>query len=76
MLASGAIGASNRKFLETALEAGHAAAHRGHEPKRSDVNTVIEIVENVLSASYVLETQAVELERNTPKRVAAKVGDG
>jgi len=57
----------NREYLEAALEIGHAAAHRGHEPKASEVEHVMDIVENLLQ-NYVLEHSAATLRATTPPR--------
>ena len=58
----------NRDFLEAALEGRHAAAHRGHQPKAADVNTAMDIIENLLQAVYVLAPAAAELKKFTPPR--------
>ena len=63
----GLISKPNKEFLETALEAGHAAAHRGHKPKVDEVNQVIDIVENLLQ-SYVLVNVTEELKQKIPAR--------
>jgi hypothetical protein len=68
LVSSGIVGAKNRAFLEAALDAGSAAAHRGHEPTVADVQAVIDIVENLLQASYHLGTLAKRLKKSTPKR--------
>jgi hypothetical protein len=50
----GYLNAHNRKFLQTALEAGHAAAHRGHDGGEAVLNTTMDIVENLVHAVFVL----------------------
>ena len=57
----------NKEYLEAALEAGHAAAHRGHEAKAAEVSHVMDIVENLLQ-NYVLEKGAAALRAATPQR--------
>jgi len=64
----GYVSTLNRQFLEAALEAGHAATHRGHEPTAEDVNRVMDIIENLLQAVYVLKGAADKLKKATPKR--------
>ena len=64
----GAIGSKNKSFLEAALDAGSAAAHRGYQPTADDVNAVMDIVENLLQAVYHLKTLAEKLKRSTPAR--------
>ncbi len=64
----GFVSEKNSAFLKTALEAGHAAAHRGHCPSSEDVNQVMDIVENVIQAVYMLEGAAKSLAKTTPQR--------
>ena len=65
---AGLIGTKNRDFLEAALDTGSAAMHRGHIPDEESVNHVMDIVENLLQAVYVLESAAKELKQATPQR--------
>ena len=58
----------NAGVLEAALEAGHAAIHRGYVASSKAMNSVIDIVENLLQAMYPLETMAENLCKSTPKR--------
>lgn len=62
-----------REIIEAAVEAGHAAMHRGHQPTAEDVNVVIDIVERMIHAK-VLQAKAKVLAAATPsrKRVRAK----
>jgi hypothetical protein len=64
----GFVGKQNREFLEAALDTGNAAAHRGFEPKKEQLNHVMDIVENLLQAVYVLQGAAAELRKSTPPR--------
>ncbi len=57
------------EILEAALEAGHAAAHRGHNPTIEDVTLVLDIVENLIQP-LALKEKAEELRRRTPTREA------
>lgn len=68
----GFISRKNRDILEVALDAGSAAAHRGHAAKLGDVQAVMDIVENLLQATYVLDKVAVELKKSTPPRRPTK----
>lgn len=68
LLAEGVIGKKNRDFLEAALDAGSAASHRGHQPSETAVSHVMDILENLLQAVYVLESAADELKKTTPPR--------
>ncbi|TWT45126.1 hypothetical protein RAS1_15480 [Phycisphaerae bacterium RAS1] len=62
------ISRASREFLAAAIEAGHAATHRGHASNDADVNRVMDIVENLVQTVYVLETAARTLHKNTPRR--------
>jgi len=64
----GVISSRNREVLSAALDVGNAAIHRGHAPDPADVNAVIDIVENLLHAVYVLPGMAQRLRTNTPPR--------
>jgi hypothetical protein len=68
----GFISQKNREILDAALDAGSAAAHRGYAPKLADVHAVMDIVENLLQAIYVLDKIALEIKKSTPLRPAAK----
>jgi hypothetical protein len=64
----GVIGRKNREFLGAALDAGSAAAHRGYIPEPEDVEHVMDIVENLLEAAYILDKAAESLKRTTPQK--------
>jgi hypothetical protein len=68
----GFIGAAQVEILDAALDAGSAAAHRGHTPSFEEVNAVMDIVENLLKAVYVLPDIAKSLKKTTPPRPKAK----
>ncbi len=68
----GFVSSKNREVLEAALDAGSAAAHRGYDATPAEVNLVMDIVENVLQAVYVLHDAAQELKKSTPPRPARK----
>jgi hypothetical protein len=70
----GFISQKNREILDAALDAGSAAAHRGYAPKLAEVHAVMDIVENLLQAIYVLDKIAVEIKKSTPARPTAKKG--
>jgi len=63
----GLIGKRQRRVLEAALDAGSAAAHRGHIPNVKDAETVVDIVENLLHAE-LLDAAAKGLRERTPPR--------
>jgi len=68
----GFISSHNRKVLAAALDVGNAAIHRGHAPEANEVNAVMDIVENLLHAVYVLPDMAERLKKTTPQRPAKK----
>jgi hypothetical protein len=68
----GFISSKNREILDAALDVGSAAAHRGYFPKSEVVDLVMDIVENMLQAVYVLHDAAQELKKSTPPRAARK----
>ncbi len=63
----GFISEKNREVLDAALDMGNAASHRGHRPEAADVNTVMDIVENLLQA-ILLQGVARRLRESTPAR--------
>jgi hypothetical protein len=72
LAADGFIGTTQVNVLDAALDAGGAAAHRGHIPSESEVNAVMDIVENLLHAVYVLPDMAKSLKKTTPPRPKVK----
>jgi hypothetical protein len=78
LVKDGYLSKKNRDILETALEAGHAVVHRGHELQTDDVDLVFDIVENLLH-TMVLQKESVDLKQRTPQRPKSnkiKVADG
>jgi hypothetical protein len=69
---SGNVSKTNRKFLEAALDAGSAAAHRAHVPTPEQMNTVMDIVENLLHSLFVLEKPSTALKAAIPPRSPTK----
>ena len=69
---AGFVAAKNVEVLEAALDVGNAAAHRGHAPKAAEMNAVMDIVENLLHAVYVLPGMAQGLKKTTPLRPSKK----
>ena len=65
---SGWIASSSREVLEAALDAGNAAAHRGHKPLERHLRGVMDIVENLLQSRYHFKKVASELREATPSR--------
>lgn len=69
---SGFLSKQNRDVLSAALEAGNAASHRGHAPSHTEVNAVMDIVENMLQAAYVFPKMVENLRATTPARSSKK----
>jgi hypothetical protein len=65
---AGFVSEFNLKILEAALEAGNAAAHRGHRPESKHIQQVMSIVENMVENMYMLEPFARQLKQSTPPR--------
>jgi hypothetical protein len=66
------ISKTQREFLEAALNAGNAASHQGHCPTAEGLNSVMDIVESIISQIYVLPDAAEELRKTTPVRRKTK----
>lgn len=67
LVQDGYLAKNAKDTLEAALEAGNAAAHRGHTPNSNDLGLVMDIVENLLHA-HVLKIKAAKLKARTPPR--------
>lgn len=68
MVQKGFLSRESSEYLAAALDAGNAAAHRGYYPGSDQLNHVMDIVENLLQAAYVLKDAAAELRKTTPQR--------
>lgn len=68
----GWMGEKQTTFLFSALDAGSASAHRGHLPSERVMNMVMDILENVLQAAFVLGKHGVEIRKSTPPRPSRK----
>jgi hypothetical protein len=68
----GYVSKTNRKYLEAALDAGNAAAHRAHLPTVEHLDTVMDIVENLLHSLFVLEKPSAALKAAIPPRPPRK----
>lgn len=62
------------EIVEAAVEAGHASAHRAHNPTAGQVNAVMDIVENLIQHDLLAES-AASLRRSIPGR-APKADSG
>jgi len=64
----GYIGSRGRDILNTALDAGSAAAHRGYRPDAEALKAVMDIVESLLESVFHLEGVARRLKKDIPPR--------
>jgi len=64
----GFISRANREVLSAAFDAGSATSHRSHAFSPEEVDSVMDIVENMLQAVYVLPDVAKKLKKATPAR--------
>ena len=71
LVVDGHLGEQDKAILEAALEAGHAASHRGHLPTSEDINHVMDIVENLVQKNALRKSAAV-LTKGTPPRAKVK----
>lgn len=62
------VNSNERAILEIAVDVGSASAHRGHTPKKEDLNTLLDIVEHLLKGVYVLRPASEKLKQSTPPR--------
>ncbi len=69
------ITAKGREILDAALDVGNAAAHRGYAPTVKHVLSVMDIVENLVHSTYVLERVAKEIKKDTPPRPPKKTAN-
>jgi hypothetical protein len=69
----GYLSSKNRQYLAVALDAGSASAHRAHRPGVQEMNTVMDIAENLLHSLFVLEKKTKALEATIPPRPPRKV---
>ena len=67
LVIDGHLGSQDKAVLEAALEAGHAAAHRGHLPTSENINHVMDIVENLVQKNALRKSAAL-LTKGTPPR--------
>ncbi|OEU66356.1 MAG: hypothetical protein BA863_16080 [Desulfovibrio sp. S3730MH75] len=67
LIERGDLAEKNKEVLEAALDVGHAASHRGHEPDDLEANHVMDIVENLIQAD-ILSSAADDLRKSTPGR--------
>ena len=67
LVESGYLASNNIDILETALDAGHASAHRSFIPDVTNVNIILDIVENLIQVD-ILKEQSKDIKKTIPKR--------
>ena len=65
---AGHLSQTQRKLLDTVLEAGHAAIHRSFEPSKDDLVTVVDMVESLVQLLYVQKDKVEQLKKRIPPR--------
>ncbi|QHG64372.1 DUF4145 domain-containing protein [Pseudomonas putida] len=70
LVSDGHLSKFDKIILDAALEAGHAASHRGHTPSSQEINQVMDIVENMIQ-KLALTKSAEALSKGTPSRKIA-----
>jgi Domain of unknown function (DUF4145) len=73
MQQKGDISAKNVEYLMVVFDAGSASAHRSHRPDHEQLNTVMDIVENLLQSLFVFEKKTKALKSAIPPRPAKVV---
>jgi hypothetical protein len=68
----GFLSKTNREYLSAALDAGSASIHRAHRPDKSQLDTIMDITENLLQSLFVLGKRTKLLRALTPPRPIKK----
>ena len=66
--AEGKISQQERDILEPVIQAGHAAAHRGWEPSKDQLNVILDTVESLIHRLLVLPSRSDRLRKAVPNR--------
>jgi Domain of unknown function (DUF4145) len=67
-VANGFLTVKQKETIESAVEAGHAASHRGFRPSVQQVTDTLEIVEHALADKYVIGPTSSRLSASIPPR--------
>jgi hypothetical protein len=65
---SGYVTEKQRQTIESAVEIGHAASHRGYYPTIEEVFDVLDIVEHALVGGYVIGKASSRLNASIPRK--------
>lgn len=64
----GYVSVKQAEALNTILDAGNAAIHRGWTPSRQDVNVLLDIAESIIASVYLHGQDVKELKERIPPR--------
>jgi hypothetical protein len=71
--AKGYIGRANREILRASLDARGTAAQKAYAPTSDIVNEIMDIIENLLHAIYIVPKSLKKIKRSTPRRAVRKI---
>jgi len=69
---AGYVSPLQRQQLETILEAGHAAIHRGYKPLEDDLATLVDLTEVLVQSIYLHGSKVRDLKSKIPPRKKPK----
>ena len=69
LTAGNKIGGEEKEMLSVLAEAGSAAAHRGWEPAKDDIDRLMGALENFLERAFVLKHDLRRVKKNIPPRI-------
>ena len=72
LLDGGKISKDEKDVLETLIDAGSAAAHRGWRPKADELSTLVSLVESFFHRTFVLGDAAKKLKASVPPKPKKK----
>jgi hypothetical protein len=64
----GDISRKDKETLDTLVDAGSAAAHRGWRPRQHELDTMMGIIEGFLQRKFILEASASKMKQRVPQR--------
>jgi hypothetical protein len=66
----GLLSTAQKTHLNTVIDAGSAAAHRGFAPGEQDVKTLLQVMEHMIEAAFVHPHSVSGLSTRVPQRAA------
>lgn len=70
LVAGNKIGGEEKEILSVLADAGGAAAHRGWKPTASEIDTLMNALENFLERAFVLKHDLRRMTKNIPPRTS------